>query len=83
MDNNKSRFSLVPTYEMQTPPEPEMDWASYEQYLNTEWNNLLNSDPAPPEEDIQEFLEKHPAFLFAHLPKNNIMAYDWPKHLFC
>lgn len=63
MDNNKSTISLTPTYEMQIPPEPAKDWASYEQYLNTEWNNLLNSDPAPSEKEVQTFLEKHPALI--------------------
>ena len=40
-----------------------MVWRQYEQLLRSEWNELLNRDPAPTEQEMQHFLEQHPSMV--------------------
>lgn len=56
-------FSSNQTYQMEKPPEEPIRWEEYSCLIKSEWNDLLNRQPTPLENEIQNFLEKHPCMI--------------------
>jgi len=72
-------MNLKPTYQMETPPEPAMDWKVYERLILSEWDELLKRKTAPSEEEIQQFLEQYPSMVPGgfNLRGNESGHYPW------
>jgi|LQYC01.1.fsa_nt_gi hypothetical protein len=51
------------TYQIEVPPEPAISWKEYEHLILAEWDDLLGSNPAPTEREMQTFFEKHPSMV--------------------
>jgi hypothetical protein len=56
-------MKLIPTYQMETPPERAMEWRDFEHLILSKWEELLNRTPVPTEPDMQEFLERYPSMV--------------------
>ena len=55
--------SFKRTYQIEDPPEAAIEWNEYEHIIQTEWADVLNSDPPAAEADVQAFLERHPSMV--------------------
>jgi len=73
-------MDLKPTYKIEIPPEPEMDWNVFERLILDEWHKLLNRSPEPStEKEIQHFLEQYPSMVPGafNLVGNESGHYPW------
>lgn len=56
-------MSLDSTYKIEDPPEIAVPWKEYEHFIKLEWDRLLNCEPLPTEQMVQNFLEIHPSMV--------------------
>lgn len=56
-------MSLDRTYKIEDPPETAVPWKEYEHFIKLEWDRLLNCEPLPTEQMVQNFLEIHPSMV--------------------
>lgn len=75
----REMMCLKRTYQIETPPEPAMDWEIYQQMMVSGWDELLNRNPGPTEKEVQRFLEEYPAMVPGafNLMGNRSGHYPW------